>query len=62
MNAFQIPKFEHQHVPLHKLSCAKRMMRLGHDLDMAALAIGVRSRDLDLALWRTLGNLEEGWR
>lgn len=61
MTAFSIPKFEHQHVPVWKVARAKYLMRHGWDLDAAALHIGVRSRDLDHALWNHLGNLEDRW-
>ena len=61
MKPFHAPAFEPQHVPTRKLSYVKTLMRQGWDLDEAALAISVRSRDLDIACWRTLGNLQEGW-
>lgn len=38
---------------------AKRLMRTGLDLHEVALALNVRVRDLDLSLWRHIGN--EGW-
>jgi hypothetical protein len=52
---------EPKEITLHQLSQAKRLMRQGHDLHETALIIGVRSRDLDLSLWRNLANLPEGW-
>lgn len=38
---------------------AKRMMRSGLDLYEAAMALGVRARDLDVSLWQHIGS--EGW-
>lgn len=38
---------------------AKRLMRAGYDLYEAAKLLGVRARDLDISLWRAVG--EEGW-
>lgn len=52
---------EPREITLSQLSQAKRLMRQGYDLHEAALIVGVRSRDLDLALWRNLANIPEGW-
>jgi len=52
---------EPRDITLGQLSQAKRLMRKGHDLHETALIVGVRSRDLDLALWRNLANIPEGW-
>lgn len=38
---------------------AKRLMRRGTSLEQAAVILGVRSRGLDLSLWRTIGG--GGW-
>lgn len=37
------------------LAMARTMIRQGHPLNVAARAIGVLARDLDLALWRSIG-------
>ena len=42
-----------------KVAQARRYMRRGYDLDHTAMLLGVRARDLDLSLWKTLGT--EGW-
>lgn len=46
-------------LPYGVIAEAKRMMRKGVPLETAALVLGVRSRDLDLSLWRTIGG--GGW-
>ena len=61
MSAFSIPKFEHQHVPLWKVAAAQRLMKLGWDPEAVAIHVGVRFRDLDLAIWDALKRYEDRW-
>jgi hypothetical protein len=42
-----------------RIARAKRLLRAGRDLHEVAMILGVRARDLDLSLWRTIGG--EGW-
>lgn len=43
--------FGQDQIPVAKVIRAKGLMRHGYDLHAAAHLLGLRSRDLDLALW-----------
>jgi hypothetical protein len=56
--SFQNHGLDPQHVDYRIVAQAKRLMRRGLDLHEVAVALGVRTRDLDLSLWRHIGG---GW-
>jgi hypothetical protein len=45
-----------KHVPEPHVRAARILMREGMSLPEAAATFGIRSRDLDVALWRSLGD------
>lgn len=59
MKYFPTQRVASTEVPWRTVVRAKVLMRHGLDLHEAAAAVGLLSRDLDLALWRQIGST--GW-